>query len=54
MEQMQSDRDEQNAEQEIEIESSLQPRRGDRRDGDALFAYQGPERRSGRDRRASA
>jgi hypothetical protein len=28
-------------------------RRRDRRDSDPLFAYQGPERRSGRDRRAA-
>ena len=29
-------------------------RRGERRDPEGLFAYQGPERRSGNDRRASA
>ena len=52
MENMESERREQAARQDNE--NPLKERRRDRRDGPPLFAYQGPERRSGRDRRASS
>ena len=52
-----SERGMQTAEQHIDLdptEPHYRLRRGDRRDPDGgLFAYQGPERRSGRDRRAA-
>ena len=52
MDETQSERREHTGRQENE--TPLKERRRDRRDGPPLFAYQGPERRSGRDRRASS
>ena len=59
MQNPESDRGEETAQDEITIESpetQLRPRSRDRRvDTASLFGgYQGPERRSGRDRRANA
>ena len=58
MQNSESDRGDESARDEINIEAQSQqrPRDGDRRkDTASLFGgYQGPERRSGRDRRANA
>ena len=59
MQNTESDRGEETGRDEITLdtgESRLRPRDGDRRkDTASLFGgYQGPERRSGRDRRANA
>jgi hypothetical protein len=58
MQNTESDRGEDRVQDEInlETESQMRPRDGDRRkDTASLFGgYQGPERRSGRDRRANA
>ena len=56
MEDMESERGGETAQQQPGMTPGKEPRqrRADRRDGDGLFAYQGPERRSGGDRRESA
>jgi len=54
MENMESDRGGQTAGNQTGGRGEPQPRRGDRREeGGGLFTYQGPERRSGRDRRTT-
>lgn len=57
MEDTEAERGEQTARQDLGMtpgmEPGQKPRRSDRRDGISLFGgYTGPERRSGRDRRA--